>query len=314
MNELRKDYILNRWVIIAEDRKKRPREFKKEESKKISKTCYFCPGNEKLTPKETGRLEYKDGWKVRWFPNMFPFVTLDPKKPKSTRSLKKSCAYGYHEVIVETPDHSKQLSDLSEDDIRNILMVYAIRIKELSEEKNVKYVLIFKNHGREAGTSLIHSHTQLSTLDMIPSQIKEKMDAVKKQKTCPYCSIIEKESESKRKILENDDFIAFAPFASRFNYEAWLFPKKHILNITQFKGKELLSLATILKKILLKLKSINASYNFCLHYGFKERGMDLHFHIEIQPRIATWGGFENSSGMIINSVSPESAAKFYRER
>tara|TARA_Y100000310_G_scaffold336972_1_gene422860 strand:- start:55 stop:996 length:942 start_codon:yes stop_codon:yes gene_type:complete len=312
MNELRKDYILNRWVIIAEDRKKRPREFKKEESKKINKTCYFCPGNEKLTPKETGRLEYKGGWKVRWFPNMFPFVTLDLKKPKSTRSLKKSSAYGYHEVIVETPDHSKQLSDLSEDDIRNILMVYAIRIKELSEEKNVKYVLVFKNHGREAGTSLIHSHTQLSTLDMIPSQIKEEMDAVKKQKTCPYCSIIEKESESKRKILENDNFIAFAPFASRFNYEAWLFPKKHILNITQFKGKELLNLAIILKKILLKLKSINASYNLCLHYGFKERGMDLHFHIEIQPRIATWGGFENSSGMIINSVSPESAAKFYR--
>ena len=312
MNELRKDYILDRWVIIAEERKKRKREFKKEESKKESKTCFFCPGNEKLTPKETGRLEYKNKWKIRWFPNLFPFVEAKCKDFKTSNLFRKKCAYGFHEVLVETPEHDKQLSDLSEEDIRNVLMVYALRIKELSVEKNVKYVLVFKNHGREAGTSLIHSHTQIVSLDMVPTDIKMEMDAVKKSKGCPYCSIIKKESKSKRRILENDDFAAFAPFASRFNYEAWIFPKKHVINITQFKGKELLNLAKVLKKMLVRLAKINASYNFCLHYGFKESGGDLHFHMEIQPRIATWGGFENSSGIIINSVSPEMAAEFYR--
>jgi len=311
MNELRKDYILDRWVIIAEERKKRPREFKKEESEKTVKTCSFCPGNEKLTPKEIGRLEYKNKWKLRWFPNLFSFV--EPKCKKFKSDFKKECAYGFHEVLVETPEHDKQLSDLSEEDIRDVLKVYALRIKELSEDKCVKYVLVFKNNGRQAGTSLVHSHTQIATLDMIPSYVMEKMEAVKKAKKCPYCSIIKKEARSERRIMENKDFIAFAPFASRFNYEAWLFPKKHITNITLLDESKLLNLAKILKRILIKLADINAAYNFYLHYGFNKKGLDLHFHIEITPRIATWGGFEYSSGIIINSVSPERAARFYRK-
>src|SRR3990167_5812070 len=109
--------------------------------------------------------------------------------------------------------------------------------------------------------------------------------------------------------MENKSVIAFAPFASRFNFEAWIFPKRHVKSITDMYDNELYDIASALKKILMKLKEKNISYNFYLHYAPKGKG--LNFHIEITPRIAKWGGFELSTGAIINSVMPEDAARFY---
>jgi len=313
MSELRKDYILNRWVLINEHRKKRPHQFKKPPESVKVKTCFFCPGNEETTPPEIGRVEYKGNWKIRWFPNLFAAVnTKENLKCVNSKHFTHCYGYGYHEVIAETPYHNKQLADLSIEDIKDLLNVYSVRIKELSKRKNVKYVSVFKNHGPEGGTSIVHSHSQIVTLPRIPSLVMDEVEAIKKFKRCPYCDIIKKEKKSQRRIVENHSFVAFAPYASRFNYEAWIFPKKHVRNITEFDDKELLELAFVLKKILIKIKSLGLSYNYYLHYS--PMNENLHFHIEVIPREAIWAGFEYSSNIIINSISPESAAKFYRSR
>ena len=309
--ELRKDYILDRWVIIASERKKRPKEFKKTKAKKEG-ICYFCPGNENLTPKETGRIEKNGKWIIRWFPNKFPAVSHEgsPAIRSANKYFTYSDAFGIHEIIVETPDHNKQLVDLTEDHIKEVLKVYASRITELSKTDGTKYVIIFKNEGMEAGPSLVHSHTQVVAYNKIPSLVKDEINAAKTYGTCPYCEIINIEKKSDRRVFENDNFVSFTPYASRFNYEIWVFPKEHIKNITEMNENKLLDLASMLKKILVKLKEINISYNFFLHYA--PEGKDLHFHIEICPRLATWAGFELATNATINSVSPESAAKFYR--
>jgi len=211
-------------------------------------------------------------------------------------------------VIVETENHDEQMADLSVERIAEVFKVYTERIRAL--EKDSTYVIVFKNHGGEAGTSLVHSHTQIASLNIMPTEINNEVNAVKRHTGCPYCGIIETERNSDRRAYENDTMIAFAPYASRFNYEIWVFPKEHIKSITDFDDKLYQDLADIMKKILLKLETIGASYNFILHYA--PEGEDLHFHIEVLPRVATWGGFEFNSGIIINSVSPETAAEFYR--
>ena len=308
MLELRKDYILDRYVIIAENRKQRPKQFRHEIKEDI-KICYFCPGNEHTTPKEKGRVEFKNKWLIRWFPNLFPAVELKGSPViKGKKFTKKSAAYGYHEVIVETPEHNKQMADLSTEHIAEVLKVYALRIKELSQK--AKYVVVFKNQGIMGATSLVHSHTQLLTYPKIPEAVKEKLNAIKKYKKCPYCDIIKQEMKSPRRLFSNKNFASFAPFASRFNYEAWIFPKKHIRNITELEDIGLVNLAEIIKKILVKTSKITDSYNMCLYYAPK--GTNLHFHIEITPRIAIWGGFELATDATINSVAPERAARFYR--
>ncbi|MBI2541868.1 DUF4921 family protein [Candidatus Woesearchaeota archaeon] len=312
MGIIRKDYILDRWVYYAVSRKKRPQEFKKIVVKEDGKGCFFCPSNEHLTPKEIGRVEYKGSWKIRWFLNKFPAVEKKGKPAaKSKKYLLEGSSYGIHEVIVETPHHKSQLADLPAAQIRELLEVCKFRISCLGKLKGIRYVDVFKNHGKDAGTSLFHSHTQVMALPHIPSLVMEKANAAKKYRNCPYCEIIKIEARSKRKIFETKNAIAFAPFASRFNYEAWIFVKSHKRTMEELEESELTDIAAALKKVISKLKKSDISYNFYIHYSPAKE--NLHFHIEVTPRLATWGGFEISTNAVINSVMPEDAARFYRK-
>ncbi|MCK4823640.1 galactose-1-phosphate uridylyltransferase, partial [bacterium] len=264
--ELRKDYILDRWVIISEGRGKRPREFKKEEFKKVEKTCFFCPGNESMTPDEIGRIGGKK-WRVRWFPNKFAAAKREGQSQIKTDNTFFTFAnsFGDHEVIVESPDHSKQLDTLSVKQIELVLKVYSNRIRELG--KRNKYVLVFKNHGRGAGTSLVHTHSQVIAYNKIPGVISEKVEAVRKFDSCPYCSVIDIEKGSYRRCFENSTVVAFTPYASRYNYEIWVFPKRHVGSIVDFTAEEYKDMAEIMKKVLLKVDKVTDSYNFALHYA-----------------------------------------------
>ncbi|OYT32898.1 galactose-1-phosphate uridylyltransferase [Candidatus Woesearchaeota archaeon ex4484_78] len=308
MGELRKDYILDRWVIIAETRKKRPKEFKEQPAKTEKKTDYFAPGNEHLTPPEKGRIEKNRKWQIRWFENKFPALTPEgnPNIQTHNKFFTFSSNYGYHEIIVETPT-KKQLPELSAEEIEELLKVYANRIIELEKKPHIKYAAVFKNEGPKGGTSIIHAHSQVTALNIIPPNIKEKLIAIKKFVNCPYCEIVKEEAKGTRKCFENKEFLAFCPYASRFNFETWIMPKKHITRLEDANHKEL---AKILKRVLEKIKELKVSYNIIIHYSPK--GEDLHLCIEILPRIATWAGFEFSSGIVINSVSPERAAAYYR--
>lgn len=307
--ELRKDYFLDRWVIVSRRRGKRPYEFKQEPDVVEEKGCAFCPGHEDETPPEIGRLERDGHWYVRWFANKFAFLAKEGDPTVKTHGLFTfSSAYGEHEVVVETEDHSKQLSDLPVEQIKDILGVYASRIKEL-EHRNA-YVTIFKNHGKAAGTSLVHSHTQIAAVNVLPPNVLEEVHKSHSQGRCLYCEIVGIEKDSDRRVFENASFVAFCPYASRFNFEVWIFAKEHVQRMEELNDAQLSDLAEVLKKILVKLAELNASYNFIVHYAPKDN--DLHFHIEVLPRIAKWGGFELSSGMYVNHVLPADAARFYR--
>src|SRR3989338_1641381 len=316
--ELRKDYLLNRWVIISEKRGERPKEFSKQEIIEEGKICYFCPGNEHLTPNETFRVNKTgtDTWKIRCFLNKFPLITSEGNPKFFTKGFfTHSHPYGYHEVLVETDVHSKQLADLSEEEIKEIFEVYSKRIEFYSKKPKIKYVAVFKNSGREGGTSIIHTHTQIAAWNMIPPTIEEEISAVelykKKHRKCPYCEIIKIEVRTKRKIYNGKYFAVFAPYASRFHYETRIFPKEHLHSLLDLNDEQMKELAHVMKKILVKVTAITNSYNYYLHYS--PPGKDLHFHITITPRMSVWAGFENSTGEIVNSVSPETAAEFYRE-
>jgi UDPglucose--hexose-1-phosphate uridylyltransferase len=309
VGELRKDYVLDRWVVISSARAQRPHELQKSVTKQKG-ACYFCPGSESSTPAEIGRVVKNGSWQIRWFENKFPALKPEgqPSLHTDNRFYTSASAYGYHEVVVETPRHDKQLAQLSAEEIEEVLYVYARRIVELEKKPNIKYVSVFKNHGYLGGTSIIHSHSQIMATAILPSEIEAKLSAMRKFISCPYCNVIRSESNSGRKCFENDDFIAFTPYASRFNYEIWIFPKQHIPRMEDINFS---SLAPIVRSVLKKVHEANLDYNMIVQYGPK--GEDFHFHIEVCPRSAIWAGFEFASGIVINSVSPEDAAKYYRD-
>jgi len=275
MGELRKDYILDRYVIIATERGKRPHQFKQEKEVVDEKEIdYFAPGNEDKTPPEVYRYPEKGKkWQIRVFPNKFPAVKAEGNSNIETHNdfFTFASAYGNHEVIVETPDIKKSLADLSKVRIKNVLKVFQKRILANLEDPNIKYVSVFKNHGKDAGTSIHHTHCQLIAYNTIPELIRKKEHAVSRYDYDPYDAIINAENDSHRKCFENKTIIAFCPYASRFPFEVMILPKRHVLNLTDFSEDELKDLAEILKKVLLKLKKLNADYNFYLQYGIENR-------------------------------------------
>ena len=192
-------------------------------------------------------------------------------------------------------------------------------MRKLSSKPYVKYVSIFRNHGLEAGASLSHAHTQLIATPIIPKIVEEELKACeerfKKNKKCPFCEIIEKESRSARFIWENKDFTIFAPWASVHPFEFWVFPKKHQCCLLDLSVAEVKSLAEALRVSLGGLKSMlnDPPYNLGFHQITDENCDYYHWHLEVYPRLSIWAGFEKSTGMFINVVLPEDAAKHLRE-
>ena len=301
-SELRKAYLLNKYVLITPGRAKRPRNIREQTIIKRDKNCPFCPEN--INPKNIiDKIEKNKKWQTISIKNIFPAVSLDNDK-----------AYGTQEVIIETRNHSSEMADLSEAEIENILRMYAKRTLALSANKKLDYILCFKNQGSKAGASIVHSHSQIFATNILPPDIQEESRLAKeynkKHKSCPYCDIIKKEIKQKRKIFENKFIAAFAPYASEYHYEAWIFTKRHLDNITKLNNNEFKSFAKCLKIILTKLQKLDLSFNFFLHQVISDHHQ--HFYLKIQPRDSVWAGVELGSGLVINSVSPEKAAEYYR--
>ncbi|NCP16993.1 hypothetical protein CO116_02400 [Candidatus Falkowbacteria bacterium CG_4_9_14_3_um_filter_38_19] len=301
--EIRKDYLLNKYVIITPGRAKRPRDIKEQTVITRMAKCPFCPEN--INFKEvTDKVGSTENWQMLSLKNIFSAVTLNNPK-----------AYGAQEVIVETPDHAKELYNLPEKTIEQLLRLYAKRTLAISQNKKIDYILCFKNQGSKAGASIVHAHSQIFASQILPPEIEEELllaeDYKRKNKRCPYCDIIKKEIKSPRKIFTDKFVSAFTPYASQFHYEAWIFTKRHLDNITKLNDREFASFAKVLKKILIKLHNLDLSFNFFLHQVISNR--DQHFYLKIQPRDSVWAGIELGSGLVINSIAPEKAAKYYRK-
>ena len=302
--EIRKDYIQEKYVIIAPKRGKRPHDtIKPKTYHKPLDTCVFCPESLKDTP-SLYRQGNKKNWSINVIANKFPAVSLDNPK-----------AYGQQEVVIETPDHTKELEDLSVKQIVNLLDAYANRTKEISKNKKIEYILIFKNDGGVAGASLQHSHSQIFATKFLPPHLFDKSQRQQAYKLehghCVYCDVISKESKTKRLVYKDKHVIAFTPYASTFNYEIWIMPLKHRDNITELNNPEKKSWAKILKHILTKIGQLDLPYNFYFHQVINDN--DQHLYMKVVPRGSVWAGVEIGSGLIINPILPEDAAEFYRQ-
>lgn len=304
-SEIRKAYFLDKYVIITPGRAKRPRDIKEETIIKVDKKCVFCPGQteEDLVLRRYGGT--KDKWKILALKNKFPAVSLNNRS-----------AYGHQEVIIDTNKHGRLLSELPVSHFIKLLKVYIDRTAEIEKIDGIDYILIFKNEGSKAGASIAHEHSQIFSTDILPPDVDDELRLARKYKSenkkCPYCDILKKEARGPRKIFTDKFVTAFAPYASEFHYEAWIFTKRHLDNITKLNENEIMSFAKALKLILVKLNKLGLSYNFFFHQVISNK--DQHFYLKIQPRDSIWAGVELGSGLVINSVSPESAAEYYRSK
>lgn len=305
--EIRKDYIQDKYVIIASIRKRRPYNLEKPKQEKPvpEKACVFCPPQvNKIKDYLTFYKADKKEWLVKVIPNKYPAVSKDYPK-----------AYGVQDVVIETPDHTLELEDLPVPHIAKILEAYAIRTQEISKDDKIEYILIFKNNGGRAGASIQHAHSQIFATHFLPPHLfdkSQKQQAYKIEKGhCVYCDVINQERSGPRWIHEDGHTVCFTPYASMHHYEVWIMPKRHIDNITLLTSEERLSFAKILKHLVKKIEKLGLPYNYYFHQVINDEYQ--HLYMKIKPRGNIWAGVEIGSGLIINPVPPEDAAEFYKK-
>ncbi|NIR51183.1 galactose-1-phosphate uridylyltransferase [candidate division KSB1 bacterium] len=323
MSELRKDPIVGRWVIISTERGKRPSDWATEPKIKGGGFCPFCPGNEDKTPPEIMAIrptsEQKDvpGWEIRVVPNKFPALQIEGVLyRKGDGNYDMINGVGAHEVVIETSNHVLDLSDLSEEHIHKVLLIFRNRTLDLTNDERFKYILIFKNHGVAAGASLEHTHSQLIATPIIPKRVTEELEGSKRfynyKERCIYCDIVLQELKARsRLVASNDSYITIEPFAPRFPFETWIIPREHYSHYERMPNEKYLELARMLKDILNRINNLLGypPYNFIIHTSpIQEPNLlEYHWHIEIIPKLTKIAGFEWGTGFYINPTPPEAA-------
>ncbi len=330
MPELRRDPIVGRWVIIATERARRPSDVVRCPPPVQPGLCPFCPGHEDKTPHEVyvaGRppTAPRDapGWRVRVVPNRFPALKIEGDLDREAEGIyDRMNGIGAHEVIIETPDHTRALEDLSPAELTEVLFAFKARILDLRNDLRFRYILLFKNHGHQAGASLEHAHSQLIALPVVPRHVIEEIEGARRhydlKERCIFCDIVGQERKDRaRLVYENDEFVVFAPWAPRSPFETWIVPKRHESNF-ELEPKERLGLcAQALGTTLRRLGAALAkpAYNFIVHSNplRDAPSPSYHWHLEVMPALTQVAGFEWGTGFHINPVPPEEAAEFLRK-
>ncbi len=330
MPTLRQDPTTKEWVIFAMERAKRPHDFvgrgSRHEKKDVTSSCPFCPGHEAATPPEIlSILEGRQSsWSVRVVPNKF--AALTPGRTNERRMIgniyREMNGVGAHEVIIETPEHDQTLALMPETLILKVLRVYQRRYLALREEPWAKLILIFRNHGESAGTSLEHPHSQLIATPVVPKDIRRKYEVATAHyddtNRCLYCDVVQNETAlGERIVFETNRFVVFHPFASKWPFETWIAPKRHQPSFGKVPEEDFPELAHVLKLTLESLHKAlgDPDYNYVIHSAPVEDELKSYYlwHIQIIPRLTKAAGFELGSGMSINTALPEETAKFMRE-
>lgn len=328
MSELRYNIISREWVVISTERAKRPLDFKKaqREVKEIPphrQDCPFCVGNEGDGSDETFRIGDKSGWKVRSIHNKFPAFSQKEKIRRVNDGVFRSITgYGVAEVIIESPRHNGIIALMSDEEVEDIIRAYKSRYISLMKEEGIEAIMIFRNHGPSAGTSLEHPHSQLIATPIVPPQTRNRIDAATRffdnMGECVFCRTLQEElSAGKRIVLESEKFVSFVPYAGAMPFLTWIFPRRHMSSFADIDDQEAKDLARILKETLAKLyKGLNnPDFNYTIRsIPVKEDGGQyFHWYISIIPRITNPAGFELGSGIFINVSLPEESAEFLRQ-
>jgi len=334
MPQLRKDPVTREWVIIATERSKRPSDFKTSEvierRAEYVPECPFCPGNEHQTPPEVasyrkaGTYPNTPDWWVRVVPNKFPALAIEGDLERSGIGMYDYMnGVGAHEVIIETPRHDHHPALMPEQQLEEVIWMYRDRSLDLAQDKRFQYIMVFRNHGRVAGASLEHPHSQLIALPMVPADVRRRIEGASLyydlHERCVYIDMVRQEERfGERVVVANEEFLAFTPFASKYPFETWIVPRRHQPSFTQIDREQARAFAHILKEVLLRMDiALNhPPYNFTLHTAPINQERNYHYfqwHLSIMPRLTIAAGFELGTGIYINLTTPEDAARHLRE-
>lgn len=317
-SELRRDPTTDDWVVLAPDRARRPQ----ESTVRDPTTCRFCPGQENPRDREVWRLNGPDTWRVRVLENLYPVLSPDAVGPTvlDDALASRRPGRGRHEVLVEHPRHDWDFARADVTELRDVLVGYRQRYRAL-RATDVQSITVFRNHGKGAGTSLEHPHSQIIAAPIVPPLTRRRLAVARRRYEelgrCPYLELADREiAERDRLLTVTEHVVAFEPFAAGSPYETWILPRFHESSFGTTSDTTLDELAAVLRAVCGALAAVlgDPDYNMVVHSAPPAEEHQEHFlwHLRIIPRMTTPAGFELATGLSVNPVPPERAAQRLR--
>jgi UDPglucose--hexose-1-phosphate uridylyltransferase len=265
LGELRRDPESGRIAVIAPGRAKRPGAAKGQlepPSADELASCPFCAGHEEMTPPQTLVLPESGDWRVRVVPNLYP-------------------ALEWQEVVVHSSRHVRSLAELEDDELELVAEAWRRRA-----DAHPGYVQALVNEGREAGSSLPHSHSQLVWLHEGPElRARPRGDA----------------------FLERDGLTATCPWASRLPYETVIAPAD--ADGDRFESPLLGPALRLLAAVVRRLHALEGPVP--LNAWLEQAQAD--WRLVLLPRLTVLAGLELGAGIFVNTLPPEEAAQRLKE-
>ncbi|NWF81767.1 MAG: DUF4931 domain-containing protein [Chloroflexi bacterium] len=328
MAELRQNLATREWVIIARERARRPNAYvessdrlRTHERAEHDPTCPFCPGNEELDL-ERAREPAGPDWQTRIVRNKYPALAEQGLLTRSFNGVERSITgVGYHEVLVEHPFHNTTLALMTDEEIRAVLLMYLRRGKEIAADPRVEQIVFFKNHGERAGASLLHTHSQVIGLPIVPGNIRHRIEEARRffddTGQCVFCTMLADELRRRERLVAvNEHFAAFVLYASSSPFHIWILPRQHHASFLHVAEAEVMHLAPLLRDVLFRLYAHlnDPDFNLLIRSTPTKEPENGYFHwyIAIVPRLSRSAGFELGSGVWINPTLPEECAAFLR--
>jgi UDPglucose--hexose-1-phosphate uridylyltransferase len=288
----------------------------------LDPSCPFCPGNEDQTPPEILRDPKEGDWQVRVVPNLYGALSGDGSVARTGPPLfREMPGVGSHEVVIESRRHDGRMDEMTQQDVARVVDVWRTRYRELIVEHHIQAVVVFKNFGALAGTSLTHPHSQIVATPVFLPRLLRRVDVATRyydeHGSCVYDELIAAERATDVRVVdEQGGFIAFEPFAAGSPFETWVIPTFHRGSFSDLADGEVDDLAAILIRVLGAIRRACGDPDFNLvMYSAPANGHTnevFHWHIKIVPKLSTPAGFELGSAMSINTVLPEDAATSLR--
>jgi len=321
VSELRRDPILRRWVVIAPSREGDLAPRRLDHPPAHDGPCPFCPGNESLNPVEIIRVGDDDGWRVRVTPDRDPLLRIEGDLDRRGAGMFDVMnAVGAHELVTDTPEHTRAWADFTPAEMRTLLEVYRARVDDLRRDSRFRHVAVLKNHGA-AWSRFPHAHSHVIATPFTPKRLEEEIGGAREyyriKERCAFCDQLAEERRSgARVIAANGEFVTFAPFASAHPYELSVTPIAHAADFGPASDRSLGHLAELLVDAVARLRTAldDPPYSVALHAGplVGTDQAEFHWHWEIIPHLTREVGMEWATGILANPIPPEEAARRLR--
>jgi len=318
--ELRKDPVTRSWVVVGHQ----------EEAALPVEPCPFCPASE--TGQTLLALPPEGPWKVRVTPHPLPLYRIEGEVGRAAEGIyDKMRGVGAHEIVIESPNHDRTLSRLSDDEILLVFEAYKRRIADLKRDSRFKYATVFRNQGRSAAADWTHPHSEIIATTFVPRRVLYELRAAKtyfqEKERCVFCDIVRQEERTGKRVVDmQGDYVAFCPYASRVPFETWIMARKHNYQFevprTEARRKHL---AALVGRTLRRLEQVSDAYHMVLHTApntnvhsgditdyWKTIADDYHWHIEILPILSKGNRSYALKEVYFNAVLPEESARHLR--